>query len=563
MEVVIMFRSAAILSFFPIVTLLLSPTSLAAEDASGVATCKARYYTGYMEKPDGIGGASRASGSLSVIMQSAGSTITNTGSWPSKNGADHSLTPSANRDRFSENDPNPIKVVAENPVSTFSSDVDTASYAFVRNQIKQQGRLPQADAVRPEEFINVFNYGYNSPENLKEAFRPDIAVFQAPWNADKQLLRIGIKAYEIPREQRPSANLIFLLDVSGSMSALNKLPLVKASICMLLDELKSDDTVSLVVYAGVVGLVLSPTRISEKETVLNALDRLNPRGSTAGGKGIELAYSVARDNFIKDAVNRVILATDGDFNVGINNPRALRDFVARKRETGIFLTVLGFGTGNYNDELMQALAQDGNGIAAYIDSIDEAYRVLVRNLSGTMIVVAKDVKFQIEFNPHRVAEYRLIGYETRLLERTDFNNDQVDAGDIGAGHTVTAIYELSMVGSPGHAADPFRYGDKDTNKSNMSVEVAFLRLRFKAPDSDESRLIEQAITDENMAKVAPENARFAAAVVWFAEVLRNSSHVNKDWKAIIKLAEGAMSVDPYGERRGLIKLIKIASEHDK
>ncbi|MBU3915803.1 VWA domain-containing protein, partial [bacterium] len=346
------------------------------------------------------------------------------------------------RDKFEKITPNPIKLTSKEPVSTFSVDVDTASYAFVRKQLNN-GVLPQKNAVRVEELINYFTYNYSLPDDKNQPFKPTVAVYQTPWNPDTKLLHIGIKGYDIDPGKKPRSNLVFLLDVSGSMESPDKLPLLRNSFRMLVDSLSPDDTVAIVVYAGAAGTVLEPTKASEKQKILSSLEQLTAGGSTAGGEGIRQAYALAESNFDKEGVNRVILATDGDFNVGIRNTEELKSFIERKRETGIYLSILGFGQGNYNDALMQTLAQNGNGNAAYIDSLNEARKVLVQEASSTLFTIAKDVKIQIEFNPAMVAEYRLIGYETRMLKREDFNNDKVDAGEIGSGHSVTAIYEIT------------------------------------------------------------------------------------------------------------------------
>ena len=344
------------------------------------------------------------------------------------------------RDKFNEITPNPIKVATQDPVSTFSIDVDTASYSFMRASLNR-GVLPQRDSVRVEEMINYFPYDYSPPADKSEPFVTHVSVVPTPWNTETKLLHIGIKGYELPQIERPHSNLVFLLDTSGSMNAPNKLPLLVNSFKLLLQSLEAEDTVSIVTYAGSAGTVLPPTKVKERAKILASLDRLRSGGSTAGAEGIRQAYQLAEQNYEKSGVNRVILATDGDFNVGITNQEELKSFVERKRKTGISLSVLGFGQGNYNDALMQTLAQNGNGNAAYIDSLSEARKVLVEEASSTLFTIAKDVKIQIEFNPATVAEYRLIGYETRLLNREDFNNDKIDAGEIGAGHSVTAIYE--------------------------------------------------------------------------------------------------------------------------
>ena len=339
-----------------------------------------------------------------------------------------------NTEEFAEYQTNPIKLVADEPVSTFSIDVDTASYSLVRNQLNS-GFLPAEQAVRVEEFINYFDYDYPTPSSNAEPFQPTINVFDSPWNEDRKLVHIGIKGYDIETNEQPDSNLVFLLDVSGSMNAANKLPLVKQSVNLLLDTLKPTDTVSIVVYAGAAGTVLEPTKVSEKNKIITALQDLSAGGSTAGGAGIQLAYQLAEQNFDEDAVNRIILATDGDFNVGRFENEELQTLVESKRDSGVFLSILGFGRNNYQDDMMQTLAQNGNGVAAYIESLSEAKKVLVDEATSTLFPIAKDVKIQVEFNPATVSEYRLIGYETRALNREDFNNDKVDAGDIGAGHT--------------------------------------------------------------------------------------------------------------------------------
>jgi Ca-activated chloride channel family protein len=342
------------------------------------------------------------------------------------------------RDKFEHVKINPLKVVKEEPVSTFSVDVDTSSYSFMRASLNNNV-LPQKDAVRIEELVNYFPYEYETPSSKETPFKANVAVMPTPWNSKTKLIHIGIKGYQLEHKEKPKANLVFLVDTSGSMNEPNKLPLLKNSLKMLVDSLKAEDSVAIVTYAGSAGVALEPTSVKDKAKILNAIESFNSGGSTAGAEGIRQAYQLAEKNFDKEGVNRVILATDGDFNVGITNPEELKSFVERERSTGIFLSVLGFGRGNYNDTMMQTLAQNGNGVAAYIDNLNEARKVLVDEASSTLFTIAKDVKIQVEFNPARVAEYRLIGYETRMLNREDFNNDKVDAGDIGAGHTVTAL----------------------------------------------------------------------------------------------------------------------------
>lgn len=466
------------------------------------------------------------------------------------------------RDKYPDAKPNPVKLVANEPVSTFSADVDTASYSVVRKYLTD-GSLPPADAVRIEEMVNYFDYNYALPDTKAQPFRPSVHLVQTPWNPDTQIVHIGIKGFDIPRAERPPANLVFLLDVSGSMDEPNKLPLVKKAMRMLVQELDAKDHVSIVVYAGAAGTVLQPTPGSEKAKILAALDDLTPGGSTAGAEGIRQAYQLARASMDPNGINRVILATDGDFNVGITDPHALEDFVARERESGVSLSVLGFGMGNYNDALMQTLSQKGNGNAAYIDTINEARKVLVQQIGGTLFTIAKDVKFQVEFNPSRVSEYRLIGYETRLLNREDFNNDKVDAGDVGAGHTVTALYEIVPAGSNGHLMDPLRYGKATpVVAGDKTGEIAFLRMRYKLPNGQTSQLIERPITDADKVSSisqAPDDMRFSIAVAGFGQLLRNDPYMKSfGYKDILALADNAKGRDPFGYRSEFVQLVRTA-----
>ncbi len=471
----------------------------------------------------------------------------------------------SDREQYEEVDPNPVKVVAEDPVSTFSIDVDTASYAVMRRYLND-GTLPPSDAVRVEEMINYFSYDYPVPSAADEPFEPALAVMPSPWNASTQLLRIGIKGYALDQEETPPVNLVLLLDVSGSMNDEDKLPLLKKGMRLLVDSLDADDRVSIVVYAGASGVILEPTPGNNKTAIMGALDRLSAGGSTAGGEGIRLAYALAEQNFDEDAINRVILATDGDFNVGITDPQKLEDFIVRKRETGVYLTVLGFGRGNYNDALMQRLAQSGNGQAAYIDTLREAQKVLVDDLRATLFPIAKDVKIQVEFNPATVAEYRLIGYETRLLDRADFSNDAVDAGEIGSGHTVTALYEIARVGSDGRLTDPLRYQQEDdpeeTGSQDLDAELAFVRIRYKLPDEDESRLIERPVETAiavNQFEDAPDDARFAAAVAAFGQYLQDAPYLKElTLPEILDIAQNAKGADPYGYRAEFTQLVRLA-----
>jgi Ca-activated chloride channel homolog len=469
----------------------------------------------------------------------------------------------SNTSKFPDAKPNPVKVAADEPVSTFSIDVDTASYGVVRDALNN-GALPPADAVRIEEMVNYFDYAYPLPPDRKAPFRASVRVYPTPWNKDTKLLHIGIKGFDIPRAERPRANLVFLIDNSGSMAEPNKLPLLARSFRLLVDQLKADDTVAIVTYGGGVSVPLEPTKGSEKTKILAVIDNLQAGGFTPGGEGIRTAYKLAEANFVKGAVNRVILATDGDFNVGITDPNALEDFVTRERETGVYLTCLGFGNDNYQDATMQKLAQAGNGNAAFIDNLNEARKVFVDQISGTLFTIANDVKIQVEFNPARVAEYRLIGYETRILNRTDFNNDKVDAGDIGSGAAVTAIYEITPVGSRAQMSDPLRYGKPAAG--NPNGEYAFLRIRYKLPGEKTSKLIERPIvtadSTENFASVS-EDMRFAAAVAGAAQLLRHDPYIKDfDYDRAITIANNAKGPDPFSYRAEFVSLLRLAKTAD-
>ena len=417
--------------------------------------------------------------------------------------------------------------------------------------------------MRVEEMINYFSYDYPKPERADAPFRPTVAVYPTPWNADTKLLHIGIKGYDIEITEKPRANLVFLIDASGSMAAADKLPLLKRAFGLLLDELGPDDMVSIVAYAGGAGVVLEPTPARRKRTIRAALGRLHSGGGTAGSAGLREAYALAEQAFDKDGVNRVILATDGDFNIGISDPDALKRFIVEKRKTGIFLSVLGFGYGNLNDAVMQVLAQNGNGAAAYIDTLREAQKVLVDEASSTLFPIARDVKIQVEFNPATVAEYRLIGYETRALKREDFNNDKIDAGDIGSGHTVTAIYEITPVGAAGRVVDDLRYGWDDRKPAaGGNGEYAHLKLRYKLPKAKKSRRIALAITKAHekagIRQISGE-MRFAAGVAAFGQKLRGEIHVDDmSYDAIRKLARSGRGADPHGRRSEFLSLVGLA-----
>ena len=464
------------------------------------------------------------------------------------------LAPS-NTENYAAHEDNPIQRVAETPVSTFSIDVDTGSYSNVRRMLLA-GQRPPADAVRAEEMINYFDYGYPAPSNRNAPFRVSTEIASAPWNAKHQLLQIGIQGYRVPRAEIPASNIVFLIDTSGSMQDQDKLPLLKLSFRELVRQLRPQDRVSLVVYAGSAGLVLPPTAGDEQEKILAALDQLEAGGSTNGGEGLQLAYAMARQAFIRNGVNRVVLATDGDFNVGTVDQKALETMIGDQRKSGIALTTLGFGTGNYNDAMAEQLADLGNGNHAYIDSINEGRRVLVEEMAATMLTIAQDVKIQLEFNPAVVAEYRLIGYENRALRREDFNNDKIDAGEIGAGHDVTALYEITLVDSGGESVDPLRYGKPDVARNAASNELAWLRLRYKQPGSDSSRLMESALTRSQIRQAASPRLRWSAAVAAYADLLRGGSNVGAfGWNQVQALAAGAGGDDRWGYRAEFLDLV--------
>jgi len=471
-------------------------------------------------------------------------------------------------DEFTSFEESRLKVVADEPVSTFSTDVDTASYSYVRSML-EDGFVPEPDAVRLEELINYFPYDYAPADSAQVPFKPTMAVFPTPWNPKTQLLHIGIKGYVPPAGGDKPSNLVFLIDTSGSMDEPNKLPLLKRAFGLLVDQLSANDTVSIVTYAGSAGVVLEPTKADDKAKILGALDNLAAGGSTAGAEGIELAYQLAEQAKVTDGTNRVILATDGDFNVGIDDPQDLENFIKTKREGGVTLSVLGFGRGNLDDATMQALAQNGNGNAAYIDNFREAQKVLVEEGGSTLDMIAKDVKIQVEFNPAMVSEYRLIGYETRALNREDFNNDTVDAGDIGAGHTVTAIYEITPAGAEANLVDPLRYDTKPAvdpaavATQNAPTEIAFLKMRYKLPNEKVSQLLEVPVTPSvvygDIADVSPD-MKFAAAVAAFGQKLKGSNYAaGMSWSEIAMLAQTGRGADESGYRAEFMGLIKTAS----
>jgi Ca-activated chloride channel family protein len=458
---------------------------------------------------------------------------------------------------------NPLRVTVEEPVSTFSMDVDTAAYANVRRMLRA-GTLPPRESVRIEEMINYFDYAYPLPAEPDPPFRANVAVLPNPWSEGTELLHIGLQGYEGVREERPNLNLVFLIDVSGSMRGPDRLDLVKQSLRLILPRLSPDDRVGIATYASGAQVVLEPTPGDEPGTILAALDGLVAGGSTAGASGIEIAYGLAQGHFDPEAMNRVILATDGDFNVGATSSRTLRGFISRKRQTGIYLSVLTVGSGNVNDRIAQTLAQAGNGNAAHIDTLLEARKVLVDSLTSTFFVIADDAKIQVEFNPARVAEYRLIGYETRRLRREDFVDDKVDAGDIGSGHRVTALYEITPTGSRHRHVGPLRYGSSAPSEPSQdhADEYAFLKIRYKAPGDDHSRLIERSITRSDRMELhndAASEARFAIAVAAFGQLLQGAVTLGDfSFDDVVAMAQSARGADRYGYRAEFVQLVRLA-----
>ncbi len=473
-----------------------------------------------------------------------------------------------NTENYQHYTENGIKSVLQDPVSTFSIDVDTGSYSNIRRMINQ-GMLPPSDAIRIEEFINYFDYDYpQQSENgsgTDAPFSINAAIATSPWAEQRHIMRIALKGFTPDVSQITGRNLVFLLDVSGSMNQPNKLPLLTRSLELLTGQLSEQDSVSIVVYAGASGVVLEPTQGNNKARIKQALSSLSAGGSTNGQAGIELAYSMAEQAFIKGGVNRVILATDGDFNVGVINHQRLIELIKHKRQKGIALTTLGFGQGNYNDHLMEQLADAGNGNYAYIDNIHEARKVLVDEMNATLLTIAKDVKIQVEFNLDLVAEYRLLGYENRALKREDFNNDKVDAGEIGAGHTVTALYELILKTSNNTYLEPLRYqqvqikNDPNLQINQFSDELALVKLRYKPVNSEKSQLITQAVMANQITefKQQSDDFRFATSVVGFAHLLKQS-HFWQDmsYQQIIELAQGAKGKDEFGYRAEFINLVR-------
>lgn len=444
--------------------------------------------------------------------------------------------------------------VSEQPLSTFSIDVDTAAYANVRRFINN-GNLPPHDAVRIEEMINYFNYDYPSPESLEQPFRIISEIAPTPWNSGSYLLNIGIKGYQPPQSEQPARNLVFLLDVSGSMNAPNKLDLVKKSLRLLVNQLGTQDRVAIVVYAGASGVVLPSTPGNQHYEIIHALERLEAGGSTNGGAGIDLAYAIAQQNYLPHGVNRVILATDGDFNVGPSSSEALVNLIKEKKRSGIALSVLGFGMGNYNDQMLEEITNAGDGNASYIDNLQEAQKVLVQDVGGTLYTIARDTRIQIEFNPQQVSSYRLIGYENRLLHSEDFNNDHVDAGDVGAGHSVTALYEITL-------KDRLRYQVDKPVQTVFDDELAYLKLRYKKPGESNSREMVHRLRKQDIRQTlsqSSDNFRFSAAVAAFGLLLRNSEKAGDYSLAEVEtLAYQSRADDRFGYRSEFIKLLRLA-----
>ncbi|HVT28533.1 MAG TPA: von Willebrand factor type A domain-containing protein, partial [Lacipirellulaceae bacterium] len=495
--------------------------------------------------------------------------------WQNSTSTSEGTGPGLSGDQYTRIVENPfIKAEGGAAVSTFSIDVDTASYTNVRQFLMEMNQLPPPDAVRTEELINYFHYDYAGPKPSDDApFAAHIEVAGCPWAPEHRLVRIAIKGREMDRHKRPQSNLVFLIDVSGSMDEPNKLPLVIYGLEQLTHELGENDRVAIVVYASSEGVVLPSTPGTKQETILAALSKLKAGGSTAGGAGIQLAYQIAEDNFIKGGTNRVILCTDGDFNVGVTSTADLERLVEKRaKDTGVFLSVLGFGRGNLNDTMMEAISNHGNGNYHYVDNRTEARRVLVEEMTGTLVTIAKDVKIQVEFNPARVGGYRLIGYEDRMLRTEDFNDDKKDAGEIGAGHTVTALYELVPAGKHVEVGpvDKLKYQPDATANSPadqkatsmIAKELLTLKMRYKAPDGDTSKKLEWPVTDDGKSfAAASTDTKFAAAVAGFGLLLRNSQYKgNLTYAADLELAQSAIDDDPHGYRKEFVKMVRKAKE---
>jgi Ca-activated chloride channel family protein len=519
--------------------------------------------------PSGGSGAQQEMAQLSQT-RSASAPVARTSAKPASAPADKMAEPAlvqgspldrqSSGEAYDRIEENPFQRASKNPLSTFSIDVDAASYSNVRRFINNS-QLPPKDAVRIEELINYFNYEYPQPEGDRP-FSVSTEISQAPWNPNHRLVHIGLQGKQISTENLPPSNLVFLIDASGSMDDPNKLPLLKSAFRLLVNELRDNDKVSIVVYAGAAGVVLPPTPGNQKDKILDAIEKLQAGGSTAGGEGIQLAYKLAQDHFIKSGNNRVILATDGDFNVGVSSDSELVRLIEQKRGEGVFLTVLGVGTGNLQDAKMEKLADKGNGNYAYIDNILEAKKVLVKEMGGTLLTIAKDVKIQVEFNPAKIQGYRLIGYENRMLQTEDFQDDKKDAGELGAGHAVTALYEIIPVGVKSNVklSDG---GDSNTQKAEKQAvfsnqDLMQVRLRYKAPNQNTSQLLTSSVVDRGLKlEDASTNYKFSAAVATFGMVLRDSQYKGKaSFDDVLKLANQSQGEDLDGYRAEFIRLVE-------
>ena len=465
----------------------------------------------------------------------------------------------SNRENYNHFEDNGVQITKQNPVSTFSIDVDTGAYSNMRRMLNQ-GIMPAKDSIRVEELINYFSYQYALPDNKEQPFSINTEMAPSPWNNQAKLLHIGIQGFKAENKTLPASNLTFLIDVSGSMNSPSKLGLLKSSFKLMANNMRAQDRISIVAYAGAAGAVLEPTAGNEKAKIMQALDKLTAGGSTNGSAGIQLAYQLNEDNFIKQGINRVIIATDGDFNVGTTNFEQLKELVERKRNKGIALTTLGFGRSNYNDHLMEQLADVGNGNYAYIDTLKEANKVLVNEMSSTLMTIAKDVKIQIEFNPNTVSQYRLIGYENRLLKTEDFNNDKIDAGEIGAGHTVTALYEIVLSGQKGWV-ESLKYKNQHDQVS-YSDELATLKVRYKQPTSQTSQLLVKTIkTSEILADIQSSSINFklATAVAGYGQLLRGGQMTQKfSYNDVAALTKATLADDEYGYRGEFLQLVSLA-----
>ncbi len=472
----------------------------------------------------------------------------------------YAVAPDWNTENYSTVHENGFKDTKTNPLSTFSIDVDNASYSNVRRYINE-GQLPPVDAVRIEEMINYFKYDYSEPTG-EHPFSVTTELGKCPWNENHYLMHVGLKGKSIEKNELPASNLVFLIDVSGSMSSPDKLPLLKRAFALLVNELRYEDRVSIVVYAGAAGKVLDSTPGDKKREIMDALENLNAGGSTAGGEGLKLAYKIARENFIEKGNNRIILATDGDFNVGVSSTSEMERLVEKERESGIFMSVLGFGTGNIKDDKMETIADKGNGNYSYIDNIQEARKVFISEFGGTLFTIAKDVKFQLEFNPQLVKSYRLLGYENRLLNDEDFNDDTKDAGEMGAGHTVTALYEIVPVGTESGtpSVDPLKYQQSKPVEGKFSSELLTIKLRYKEPNGNKSKLLEQTVQNR-FDKKTSDDFRFSAAVASFGMLLRNSEFLgNTTFESILNMAKSAKGDDEEGYRSEFIQMVKTAND---